>query len=305
MLSLDEFKLVDLNDKDTFKRVYSKFSPPHSDYSFTTMVCWKDYMEYFYTIFDDSIIIMTKCDDKVQFRPPLGTPSLELYKQVMKLALEKGTNPPFGVICSEAKLRIDNYYPDLAFEPHRDFFDYVYLASDLAELQGKKYLKIRNKLNRFKKRFDYSVEFISKNNIEEVKEFLERWCLWKDCDKIPLLGYEKLAVEYCIEHYFELDISGVAIRIEGEIEAASIYETLNKETAVIHFEKAIPDFDGLYQAINQEVAKVLLKDFQYINREPDMGFHGLRLSKKKYKPHHMVEVYHLSQKELKKIIFSI
>ena len=257
-------------------------------------------MGYYFASIDGSIVIMTKFEDKPQFRPPLGAPNPELDKQVLKLALNEGTDPPLSVIDAEAKERLSMLYPKLNYIPHRDFFDYVYLSQNLVELPGKKYLKIRNLLNRFKKNIEYKIEPITTDNIDEVTGFLMRWCLWKDCDKIPLLKSEKKAVLYCIDHYLDLDLSGLVIRIDDNIEAASIYETLNQDTAVIHFEKAIPDFAGLYQAINQEAAKVLVKAHRFINRESDMGFSGLRLAKQKYQPHHMVEVYHLSREELKK-----
>jgi hypothetical protein len=298
LLEVDDFKPVKLKDQDLFKKHYELFPPRHSDYSYTTLVSWKDYMKYYYTFQEECIIIMTKHEDKVQFRPPIGQPSAQLEQGVMELAREKGTDPPYGVIDDVTMKRLRGLYPRLCFDPHRDFFDYVYLAQDLAELNGKKYIKIRNILNRFKKRYEYTTESINDDNIEEVCKFLERWCLWKDCDKIPLLNSEKLALFYCMEHFDELDLSGLAIRIDGNIEAVSIYQSLNKDTAIIHFEKAIPDFEGLYQAINQEAAKILSETYQFINREADMGFPGLRLAKQKYKPHHMVEVYHLKKDQL-------
>jgi hypothetical protein len=104
-----------------------------------------------------------------------------------------------------------------------------------------------------------------------------------------------------MEHFNELDVFGIAIRIGDNIEAASIFEGWYNDTAIIHFEKAIPDFDGLYQVINQEAALLLEKEHKFINREADMGFAGLRLAKEKYHPHHMVEVYHVNRSELEKL----
>jgi hypothetical protein len=163
---------------------------------------------------------------------------------------------------------------------------------------GKNYQKIRNLLNHFEKHNEYSIQPITSENIQEVNKFLNRWCLWRDCDKDILLKNEKDAVLYSINHFFELNLSGIIIIINGDIEAASIFETQNKDTAVIHFEKAIPDFKGLYQAINQKTAKILAETYKFINRESDMGIPGLRLAKEKYHPHHMVEVYHLNKEQL-------
>ncbi|WP_455392101.1 DUF2156 domain-containing protein [[Eubacterium] cellulosolvens] len=298
MVELADFKPLGLEDKDFFMKHYSMFPPPHSDYSFTTMLCWNNYVKYFCAQQNGNVVLMTKMGDRVQFRPPIGAPDPNLDHQVLKLASQLGDEPPFGMVNSEAITRLKMTFPKMKFEPDRDYYDYVYLASDLVQLAGKKYIKIRNILNRFRRNYEYEVEPITPDNISAVSRFLERWCLWKDCDKVPLLKNEKLAVEYCMAHFFDLALSGIVIKIDDNIEAASIFEPLNPDTAVIHFEKAIPDFEGLYQAINQEAAQTLAPKYSFINRESDMGFPGLRLAKEKYRPDHMVEVYHLNKAQL-------
>jgi hypothetical protein len=63
----------------------------------------------------------------------------------------------------------------------------------------------------------------------------------------------------------------------------------------VHFEKGLPDCEGIYKAINAETASVLLHDFTYINRESDLGIPGLREAKTRYHPDHMVEVYSIKK----------
>ena len=82
--------------------------------------------------------------------------------------------------------------------------------------------------------------------------------------------------------------------------AFTIGEQLNEDTALIHFEKADPDIDGAYAAINQEFAKYLRDKhpgLQFLDREDDMGLEGLRRAKLSYKPHHLVEKYRACRKE--------
>jgi len=301
LLTRDDFKAVELSDKVVFDKHYKMFPQLHSDYLFSTMMCWKHYMKYYYVLIDNSIIIMTEQGNNVKLRPPIGKPSADLDMLAIKFALEECTDPPYSMIDSNAKKRLLDQFPKLDFTPHREFFEYIYLATDLRDLKGKNYLKIRNQLNHFKKHNEYSIQPITSENMQEVNKFLNRWCLWRDCDKDIILKNEKDAVLYSIDHFFELDLSGIIIIIYGNIEAAAIFETQNENTAVIHFEKAIPDFKGLYQAINQETAKILAETHKFINRESDMGIPGLRVAKEKYHPHHMVEVYHLNREQLSSI----
>ena len=63
----------------------------------------------------------------------------------------------------------------------------------------------------------------------------------------------------------------------------------------------MPDFDGIYQAINNEAAKELAKDYKFINRESDLGIDGLREAKKRYHPHHMEKVFFVDRENLLKV----
>ena len=182
--------------------------------------------------------------------------------------------------------------------PHpcpRNHFEYVYRASDLAELPGKNYLKIRSQINRFRKNCSHTVEPITAENRVEVMEFLVKWCEWKGCENDLVLAHEKEAVFYAIEHFTELPLRGLMIRVNSQVAAISLFERLNEDTALVHFEKGLPDCEGIYKAINMETAALLAGEVEYINRESDLGVAGLREAKMRYHPHHMVEVWSLKR----------
>lgn len=298
MLSIDDFKLITLEDKALFDKHYEKYPPVHSDYIFTTLISWVEYSKYKYAFVNDNLIIMSNINDQVQFRPPSGKKIKDLYDQILILAKKQESNYPFGAIDLKTKDWLSSNYPNLEFIPKRDYFDYVYLASDLADLSGSAYSKIRNRVNKFKGNYVYEMDKITEDNISEIQEFLKRWCLWKDCESDPLLENEKKAILYSMSHYFDLKLSGIFLRIDDKIEAIAVYETMNKETAVVHYEKGSPDYEGIYKIINQETAKILQKDFKFINRESDMGIQGLRQAKMSYRPHHMIEIFNVNKKSI-------
>jgi hypothetical protein len=298
MLLLKDFKKLTIEDKPIFDRFYKKYPPVHSDYIFTTLISWMNYANYQYTILDENILIISEIDRKIRFRPPIGENKKEVFDQVLNLAREQSSDCPFGMITSDVKEWMEKNYSNLNFKEHGGFFDYVYLASDLAELSGSDYSKIRNRLNKFKKTNEYNVENISKKNFEEIKEFLKRWCLWKDCESDPILNNERKAILFSMDYFFELGLSGLAIRINDNIEAISVFEKYSYDTAVVHYEKGSPDYDGIYKAINQETANILINDVKFINRESDMNIPGLRKAKMSYKPHHMVKVFHLCKEDI-------
>jgi len=298
LLSLDDFKPIELKDKPLFDKHYLKYPPFHSDNLFTTMISWEDYGKYEYVFLDGNLIIMSRIKNKIRFRPPSGKFDKNIFDQVIMLAKKQNSDYPFGVIDIQTKDWLLKNYPKMKIIPHRDYFEYVYLASDLAQLSGSDYSKIRNRLNKFKKNYNYDLEKISNSNIGEVREFLNRWCLWKDCKSDSFLEAEKKAILYSMSNFFELGLSGISIRLNGNIEAIAVYEKMNRDTAVVHYEKGSPDFDGIYKAINQETAAILQKDFKYINRESDMGIPGLKKAKISYRPHHMIEVFHVYKDDI-------
>ena len=59
MLSLNDFKLVKLDDRDIFKKYCDSYPQTHSDYLFTTIISWMDFAKYHYTIYKDTLIIFS------------------------------------------------------------------------------------------------------------------------------------------------------------------------------------------------------------------------------------------------------
>jgi hypothetical protein len=103
---------------------------------------------------------------------------------------------------------------------------------------------------------------------------------------------------FSTDNFIELGLSGIAVRVNNRIEAISIFEQMNHDTVVVHFEKGSPDYDGIYKLINKEVASIVEKEYTYINRESDMGNPGLRKAKKSYRPDHMINVYKIDKNSI-------
>ncbi len=300
MLTWNDFKPVTLRDREIFAAQYARYPQVHSDNTFANMLCWNHYANYRYARLRDSIVISSTINGKTTFRAPIGPRDTDLLHEVVELAVREGGDTPLLVLDPGSKTWIEETYPGLTLHPDRDFFDYIYRASDLADLSGGDRLSLRRHLNRFRREFSYTVEPLTADNIVEVLEFLLVWCEWKDCDSVPILSYERDAILFAIDHFFYLGLRGVVIRVGDTVGAMSVVGRLNETTAVVHFEKALPDaYRGIYQAINAETAASLKNEYVCIDRECDMGIPGLREAKMRYHPHHLVEVYHAEKDDLK------
>jgi hypothetical protein len=293
MISQADFRPVTLADRAFFEKHYAKYPQVHSDNTFTNMVCWNHYAHYTYAYREGNVILASTIDGTTRFRAPIGPRNPALLKNLIRFATEVSDNEPLVLIDADTAAWMREVCPGINLVPDRDTFEYVYRADELANLPGKNYLTIRRQVNKFRKNCTSTVEPMTSANREEVKRFLIQWCEWKGCEGDPVLAHEKEAVFFAVDHFDELPLQGLAIRVFSKIGAFSLFEPLNADTALVHFEKGLPDCEGIYKAINAETAMLLSRNFAYINRESDLGVGGLREAKMRYHPDHMVEVFSL------------
>ncbi len=96
-------------------------------------------------------------------------------------------------------------------------------------------------------------------------EFLVKWCESKRCNDNFILAHEVEAVFYAVEHFTKLPLRALLIRVNSQVAAISLFERLNANTALIHFEKGLPEYDEICKVINAETAAVLASEVEYIN----------------------------------------
>lgn len=295
MISQEDFRPVTLADRAFFESHYAKYPQFHSDNTFTNMVCWNHYAHYTFAYLEGNIILASTIDGITRFRVPIGPRNPELLRDLIRLASDVSDNEPIVLITPDDAAWLQSICPEMTLVPDRNHYEYVYRANDLAALPGKNYLTIRRQVNKFRKNCASTVEPITHESREEVKKFLIQWCEWKGCEGDPVLAHEKDAVFFAIDHFDELRLRGLMIRVYSKIGAIALFEPLTKDTALVHFEKGMPDCDGIYKEINARTAMQLSASFQYINRESDLGLPGLREAKMRYHPDHLVEVFTLKK----------
>jgi hypothetical protein len=78
------------------------------------------------------------------------------------------------------------------------------------------------------------------------------------------------------------------------VEAFTVASRLKQDTAVVHFEIVNRSYPGLAQWLNREFVRRELADYEFINREQDMGLPGLRRAKLSYYPERLVRKFNIS-----------
>lgn len=303
-LSLDDFRPVEIKDGAFLRDIFSRFPQIHSENNFTTMIAWQGYSHNSYAYVEGSLLISAVINDQRVFHAPVGPRDPDLLRDLLRLSVETGGERPFSIFDRPTRDWVLHTFPTLHLHTDRDFFDYLYLTGDLARLPGKRYLGIRKHIHRFSRKCPFTVEMVNSGNMPEIQDFLEKWCEWKHCEENGVLAHEKAAVLFCISHFQELGLEGLIVRVDGGISALSVFEGMNEDTALIHFEKGLPDCEGNYKAVNQETAKYLEEhtEYTFINRESDLGIPGLREAKLRYYPHQFAEVWYAEKADIRRVL---
>lgn len=299
------YKPIEIGDKDTFDGYFKRFPPEISEYTFTNLFMWREHYHFSWQLVDGCLVLLSRKDpSKIIAFPPVGEEPARVLTKVVAdikaegLAVECHRIPESLVHVIKQSGQLGEFKLDIDVIDDRDNWDYVYRTMDLATLEGPRYADFRKKLSRFNR--DHQVEFLKldETSVGKCLEMQEEWCNLKACKESEGLSRENAAIKDAFQHWKELGFFGCIMVEDGRIIAYTLGDWLNPTTAVCHIEKANPrpSFFGAYQAISRHFATNCAKDFEFINREQDIGEPGLRRAKESYNPTSMVKKFILRVK---------
>lgn len=192
---------------------------------------------------------------------------------------------------------VKNYGEFYNLDESRNEFDYIYKRENLANLSGKKYHSKRNHISAFSKQFDWHYEPITAENMSAVKKCAENWYSENFDRRDVELEAERNGINILLDNMPKLNMRGGAIVVGGDIVAFTLGSPINSKVYDIHIEKALKNYATAYTVINREFAKNELSDYEYINRENDLGLEGLRRAKLSYHPDILLKKYACTKKE--------
>ena len=209
---------------------------------------------------------------------------LAALDQIARDAAERGA--PYRIYgCTPAqKEQTEALAPGrYVFTEDRDNFDYIYRREDLAELKGKKYHSKRNFINRFLQEYEGQWRYEPLDPGRHGGQILELHRLWCQRRADSIGAAEGCAVRQALEHFEALEMRGGVLYLRDEM-AAFTMGCLAGDTLTVQIEKAMADVPGAYPMINHQFVANAGTDFDYVNREEDMGIEGLRKAKLSYRP---------------------
>jgi len=290
---------LDLSVRDAFLHSY-RFSPPASaDSVFNTLFGWRDYFNYRVSRQSGFLLVYYLREGRMTVLAPLqleamdpglwGERFLELAGNLSAYCKKHAHSLEFSGIPEVYVKRLSQGKFNITDD--RDSYDYVYLRSDLAKLEGRDYASKRNLVRQFEKNDTWNYEPLSSKNIGACRAFIEAWDIHEA--RIGMLG----TGAYCmacrlIDNFDSLDLCGGLLYAGGRIVASTVASIVRdfsyiegaRPTAVVHHENGLTEYKGVYQQINRLFARNLPEDVVYVNREEDLGIAGLRKAKMSYNP---------------------
>jgi len=280
-------------------------------YSLPSLISWSNDIYQPYGLIDGEALLISaewRIDQKenaliLPISPAQEFPPKALHDLSVRFGTKRFTFVPDNYIKEYGRLQVETFFNIL---PQKDYDDYVYRTQDLAQLKGNRYSKKRNLINQFKREYDVTkriqTENISASTAVECIQFLDAWCEDRNCD---LDRDQNLACEYkaavnMVENIDKYDVFTLLLRIDDAVCAFAVGSALTADMGVLHFEKALASIKGLYQYFDRLCARLLFKDYKYINKESDMGEEGLAKAKKSYLPEMMIKSYQLIPHTAKK-----
>ncbi len=287
-----EFKRIELADRECFETYVKKFQPISCEYNFANLFTWQDGCQFSWTLYQNRVLVYDAVS-KVCFMP-LGRALAPRDLVFLSVQLQStGLSPDF-ILCPESYLK---EYPEIStyyrVEEKREIAEYLYDVNLLTELTGEKLHKKKNLISQFKRKYpEYAVRPLEGRFRQKAFDLAQK-LMAKYKRPSKTLELEFSAIQSSFDRFDTLGLEGLALLVEDEVVAFSVFSRLNDTTFDIQFEKSDIRFKGAAQLINQETAAFLQDRCRFLNREQDLGIEGLRQAKMSYDPIKLIQLYKL------------
>jgi hypothetical protein len=163
--------------------------------------------------------------------------------------------------------------------------DYLFDASKLKTLAGKKLASRRNLLYRFEEDYEPEVRPLDKAGARSV---LEAWSHLKRRKADEEACYE------AIELLDALGLEGITLFSGNKAVAFLIAERYRDDAVLFHFAKALPEVKGATAFLYRAMANRLPDEVKWINMEQDLGLEGLKKAKSAFQPDRMLKKWFIT-----------
>ena len=186
----------------------------------------------------------------------------------------------------------------LRIDESRDGFDYIYSTDALARLIGPTFIKARNDVSRFKRRYPQhrfaTFDLRNESTYEQLRRTISSWQSNKSAT--VMMDYNCRAFEACLHNAQHFDLHCLGVVINDSLVGFLIYEQIRKEWLIGHFGITNLEFTGLFDYLLHHMIEHGQKlGCTHYNNQEDLGHPGLRHFKMKYAPSGFLRKFRISQ----------
>lgn len=297
------FKPITPSDANKLRRYYETCNYGLCEYAVGTKMMWRTVLHPEWTEANGCLVVRNHLDDgRYLFDYPVAGPEGDeeaALETIENDCIQKGIRLIISIVPdSEAPVLLSRY-PYVKVHNIRTWRDYIYRTEDLQEFAGKKYAGQRNHVRRFRSQHpDAFFRPLTPEDLPAVEtfwgEFEKEFPKMNNKKAVNELSYSKRVFRMIKKPY--LHAGGI---FEGDRLCALALGERCGETLIIHIEKALYSYEGIYPTLVQEFALAFAGTAKYINREDDASNRGLRTSKLQYNPIKLAPKYYFEpQNEL-------
>jgi len=282
-----QFKSVTQRDGGKLRKYYEDCLYGLCEFSVGTKLMWRSTLHTTWTEVAGCLVIRNYCDGRWTFDYPVPGPEGDedaALDAIEAWCQENGVSPRFSIVPECKTCRLLARYPYVCVSDIRSWRDYIYYRQDLQLFAGRRYSGQRNHIKKFRQQWpDAELRRLTSADEAAIERF------WKDYEAEFPKGSNSKARD-------ELNLAKKMLRMvdkswfiaggmfDGEkLIALSLAEKCG-ETLIIHIEKALYSYTGVYPTLVQAFADLFGEGCQWINREDDAADRGLRTSKLQYGP---------------------
>ncbi len=283
-----DFKEIELADREWIAPLLAASGFQGCDYTFGNLYIWKDLYRQQVAKAGDMLCVRSRKPGTGEYLYlfPAGSGDVKEAVEYMRQDARQ-LGEPFclrGFAKEEADKLAQAFGEELVIESVRAEWDYLYRVEDLTLLAGKKYHGKRNHIARFEDAGEWRFEPLTKENLKDCQAMAKVWYT-EHAESGNLSALSDRGVVYnALKNFESLGFTGGVLYQFGQAAGFTIGEPLNKDTYVVHVEKAFAEVQGAYPMLNREYVRHMMQDYTYVNREEDDGMEGLRKAKESYHP---------------------
>lgn len=293
-----DFKLLQLNDIIAMRPYFEACRLHLSDYSAAFKFMWQKHFTIEFAYVENCVVFREEYQGRTYFHYPMELndgDALRAIDAVEEYCRSHNVRIHFTCVPKQKLMPlIERYGMELRITNHRRWKDYFYSAQDFITYAGRKFSGQRNHVNKFKKLYpNFSFRTLTQADEEEMRSFLKEYET-RQLGKGTVMAKEELESVYdLLPHIEELGQLAGGLEINGKLVALAVGERC-ADQLIIHIEKALIGYEGVYPTMAQQFAKHFATEgVEFINREDDAGDPGLRKSKLQYNPICLIDKYDL------------